>query len=207
VEGTPFRVLAPEWGRRAESAGATLDVAALTRLGRVWGGSAPGGSMRAGSVDEHRYAGVIALTPHGGAHRRDVVSAFGAGAGQGAEASSLERLADQWAPEPGVGVAERLHTRASVVPGSHLQRTLGPRPVDPAAHGVWVDAAKAIDGYRARWGIDRSAEEPLGASPLARLPPDRLADHLRTTRRIDEARARLGWREPRQAELGLDLGR
>ena len=93
-----------------------------------------------------------------------------------------------------------------MVPGNHLQRTLGPRPVDPAAHGVWMDAAKAIDGYRARWGVERSSEEPLGASPLAALPPDRLADHVRTTRRIDEARLRLGWREPRQAELGLGSG-
>ena len=207
VEGTPFRALAPEWGRRAEAAGGAVDVAALTRPGRVWAGSARGGAVRGGVVDEHRYAGVIALTPHGGAHRRDVVVAFGAGAGQGAEASSMERLADEWAPEAGVGVAEALHSRAAVVPGNHLQRTLGPRPVDPAAHGVWIGAAQAIDGYRARWGIERSSVEPLGASPLAALPGDRLADHVRTTRRIDEARVRLGWREPRQAERGLDLGR
>jgi conjugative relaxase-like TrwC/TraI family protein len=207
VAGTPFRALAPEWGRRAEATGGAVDVAALTRPGRVWGAPARGAARRGGVVDEHRYAGAIALTPHGGAHRRDVVTAFGAGTAQGAEASSLERLTDEWAPEAGVGVAERLHSRAAVVPGNHLQRTLGPRPVDPAAHGVWMDAAKAIDGYRARWGIERSSEEPLGASPLAALPADRLADHVRTTRRIDEARLRLGWREPRQAELGLDLGR
>jgi hypothetical protein len=135
------------------------------------------------------------------------VVAFGAGTAQGAEASSVEGLADAWAPESGVGVAERLHTRAAVVPGNHLQRTLGPRPVEQAPHGVWMEAAQAIEGYRARWGVDRSSTEPLGASPLARLPPERVADHLRTTRRIDEARMRLGWREPRQAEIGLDLGR
>jgi conjugative relaxase-like TrwC/TraI family protein len=215
VAGTPFRALAPEWGRRAEATGGAVDVAALTRPGRAWDGSARGAVVRGGVVDEHRYAGAIALTPHGGAHRRDVVTAFGAGTAQGAEASTLERLTDEWAPEPGVGVgvgvgvAETLHSRAAVVPGNHLQRTLGPRPVDPAAHGVWMDAAKAIDRYRARWGVERSSEEPLGASPLAALPADRLADHVRTTRRIDEARLRLGWREPRQAELGLglDLGR
>ena len=119
----------------------------------------------------------------------------------------MERLADERAPEAGVGVAEALHSRASVVPGNHLQRTLGPRPVDPAAHGVWLGAARAIDGYRARRGIDGSTVEPLGSSPLAALPGDRLADHLRTTRQIDEARVRLGWREPREAERGLDLGR
>ncbi len=209
VEGLSrsFGALVPEWGRRAAAAGVTVDVAALARPGRVSVGAARGGAARGGLVDEHRYAGVIGLTPHGGAHRRDVVAAFGAGTAQGAEASSVERLADQWAPEPGVGVAERLHPRASVVPGTHLQRTLGPRPVDPTAHGVWMDAAQAIDGYRARWGVERSSAEPLGASPLASLPPGRVADHVRTTRRIDEARQRLGWREPRQAELGLDLGR
>jgi conjugative relaxase-like TrwC/TraI family protein len=205
VEGTPFPALAPEWGRRAEAAGATVELSALTGRSLGHGGNVLG--VGGGLVDEHRYAGVIALTPHGGAHRRDVVVAFGAGTNQGAEAASLECLADEWAPEPGVGVAERLHSRAAVVPGNHLKRTLGPRPVDPAAHGVWLGAARAIDGYRARWGIERSTVEPLGASPLAALPGDRLADHLRTSRRIDEARVRLGWREPRQAERGLDLGR
>ena len=200
VEGTPFRALAPEWGRRAEAAGGALELPALRTAA---------GTARAprGVVDEHRYAGVISLTPHGGAHRRDVVVAFGAGASQGAEATSLERLADAWAPDAGVGVAERLHSRGAVVPANHLQRTLGPRPVEPVAHGVWMDAAGAIEGYRARWGVERSSDEPLGVSRLAALPTDRLADHLRTTRRIDEARMRLGWREPRQAEIGLDLGR
>ena len=105
----------------------------------------------------------------------------------------------------GRGRAAALEERRGA--GNHLQRTLGPRPVEPAAHGVWLDAAGAIEGYRARWGVDRSTAEPLGVSPLAALPADRLADHVRTTRRIDEARVRLGWREPRQAEIGLDLGR
>jgi conjugative relaxase-like TrwC/TraI family protein len=195
VLGTPFAALAPGWRQRAEAAGGSVDVGEL----RAW----PGRDV----VDEHRYAGVISLTAHGGAHRRDVVVAFGAGARQGAEATSLERLADAWAPEAGVGVAERLHARAAVVPGNHLQRTLGPRPVEPGAHGVWLEAAGAIEGYRARWGVERSSAEPLGVTPMAALPADRMVDHLRTTRRIDEARVRLGWRPPRQAELGLDLGR
>ncbi len=219
VEGTPFRALAPEWRRRAEvarAAGAAVELTALTGRGLAHGRDAEAGGRGVrgwgkadggGVVDEHRYAGVIALTPHGGARRRDVVVAFGAGASQGAEAPSMERLADEWAPDTGVGVAERVHSRAAVVPGNHLQRTLGPRPVDPAPHGVWLGAARAIEGYRARWGIDRSTVEPLGASPLAALPGDRLADHLRTTRVVDEARVRLGWREPREAERGLDLGR
>ena len=203
VEGTPFHALAPVWRRRAEAAGGTLEVQAS---GASTARSVVALAQR-GVLDEHRYAGVISLTPHGGAHRRDVVVAFGAGASQGAAATSLERLADAWAPDAAIGVAERLHSRSAVVPGTHLQRTLGPRPVEAAAHGVWMEAAGAIEGYRARWGVDRSSDAPLGVSRLAALPTERLADHLRTTRRIDEARVRLGWRHPRQAEIGLDLGR
>jgi hypothetical protein len=195
--------LAPEWGRRAEAAGWGAEAGEVRALpGRDHG---PG--VGGGVVDEHRYAGVISSTPHGGAHRRDVVAAFGAGARQGAEAATLERLVDAWAPEREVGVAERLHPRAAVVPGNHLRRTLGPRPLEPVAHRVWMEAAGAIEGYRARWGVEGSSAEPLGVTRLAALPADRLADHLRTTRRIDEARVRLGWRPPRQAEIGLDLGR
>ena len=70
----------------------------------------------------------------------------------------------------------------------------------------WVDAAAAIDAYRARWGIARSPE-PLGTgrSPagLASLPAGRLADHLRITRQLEVARTRLGRREAAAVELGL----
>jgi hypothetical protein len=36
------------------------------------------------------------------------------------------------------------------------------------------------------------------------MPLTRLADHLRVTRRLDEARVRLGRRPPAEMELGLD---
>jgi hypothetical protein len=157
-----------------------------------------------GSYDEHRFAGVIAVTPHGGAHRRDVVAAFAGSARDGVPAPSLERVTDLWASEERVGVSEELTTRRSVVPANHHLRALGPRPVDPADHETWLTAAQAIDAYRTRWGIER-ATEPLGTDRrLSSLPAPRLADHLRVARQLDAARVRLGRRAPAEMELGLD---
>ena len=103
-------------------------------------------------------------------------------------------------------MAEPVHQRRAVCPGGHALRALGPRPVDPDDHEVWLGAARAIDAYRERWGVGRAAE-PLGLdgtqASLAALPPARLADHLRATRTVDEARHRLGYREVPQVELGL----
>jgi hypothetical protein len=76
--------------------------------------------------------------------------------------------------------------------------------VDPADHQTWFSAARAIDAYRERWGIER-ATEPLDAErTLSSLPPARLADHLRVARQLDAARVRLGRRAPAEMELGLD---
>jgi conjugative relaxase-like TrwC/TraI family protein len=198
--GVPFPDLARAWGRRA-SAIAPPDLSSV--LGRA--------SEPRPRLDEHRYGAVISVTPHGGAHRRDVVEALAAAARTGATADGLEHLAAAWVPPAGpdaVGVAEPVHQRRAVGPGNHVLRALGPRPVDPGDHEVWLGAARAIDGYRERWDVGRAAE-PLGIdgtrANLAALPPARLADHLRTTRAVDEARARLGRqeREPACVELGL----
>jgi hypothetical protein len=199
--GTPYGVLGVEWRRRAGFAagpGLELDLRARPPL--------PGADSVAvpGSYDEHRFAGVIAVTPHGGAHRRDVVAAFAGSARNGVPAASLDRVTDLWAPGGRVGVAEELTTRRSVVPATHHLRALGPRPVDPEAHETWLAAARVIDAYRERWGIER-AVEPLGAGrSLSSLPPGRLADHLRVARQLDTARVRLGRRAPAEMELGLD---
>ena len=78
VEGTPFAALAPEWGRRAEAVGRGArpgdlrDLPASTardpdRSADVGARVRAGGGVRGGVLDEHRYAGVISLTPHGGA--------------------------------------------------------------------------------------------------------------------------------------------
>ena len=108
------------------------------------------------------------------------------------------------------------------MPANHLLRALGPRPSDPGAHDVWVEAAHAIHAYRERWRVDVDcadrfdranrfdrfdrAGHPLGpVTSLASLPAARLADHVRTTRLVDSARTRLGVRAPAEVELGLGL--
>jgi hypothetical protein len=206
--GRPYDDLAVEWRRRATFAGPALDLDRdLDRDRDRRAGPLSPGKDRAsvdGTYDEHRFAGAIAVTPHGGAYRRDVVAAFASSARDGVPAASLERVTDLWAPEARVGVAETLTSRRSVVPANHHLQALGPRPVDPAGHETWLTAARAIDAYRERWGIERAAE-PLGTDrSLSSLPPTRLADHLRVARQLDAARQRLGRRAPAEMELGLD---
>jgi conjugative relaxase-like TrwC/TraI family protein len=195
--GAPFTEAARSWERRAlATAGGSLDL--------PLGPGRPSG--RPAVLDEHRFAAAISLTAHGGARRRDVVAAFGAAARDGVVASGIERLVAQWVPPGPVGVDEPLHQRRSVVPANRHLRTLGPRPVDPDHHAEWVDAARALDAYRDRWGQAHTAEPGAPApspSSLASLPASRLADHVRTGRRVAAARARLGWRAPVTAERVL----
>ena len=117
--------LAAEWARRAVAAGPGLEL-----------GARPGRRL----VDEHAFAAVISLTPHGGAHRRDVVRAFGAGAPDGIEAGALERLVSRSVAAPTVtarGVAEPLMARRAVVPTNHALRALGtPAPRSRPARSV-----------------------------------------------------------------------
>jgi hypothetical protein len=200
--GASYDELAVEWRRRAGDAGPRLehDLGAQVRV------PSPGTDRGCvpGWYDEHCFAGVIAVTPHGGAYRRDVVAAFAGSARDGVPAASLERVTDLWAPDERVGVSEELTTRRSVVPENHHLRALGPRPVEPVHHETWLTAARAIDAYRARWGIER-ASEPLGTDrSLSSLPAARLADHVRVARQLDAARVRLGRRAPAEMELGLD---
>jgi conjugative relaxase-like TrwC/TraI family protein len=201
VTGRPYDELAVEWRRRAAHAGPALE---LDQRVRPLPPQAHDLAADRGSYDEHRFAGVIAATPHGGVHRRDVVAGFAGSARDGVPAASLDSVTDLWAPDARVGVAETLTSRRSVVPANHHVQALGPRPVDPAGHETWLTAARAIDAYRQRWGIER-ATEPLGTDRrLSSLPPARLADHLRVARQLDAARVRLGRRAPAEMELGLE---
>jgi conjugative relaxase-like TrwC/TraI family protein len=159
------------------------------------------------TLDEHRYAATISLTAHGGAHRRDVVAAFGAAAREGLDQRALDSFVRDWVPhEPdgAVGVAEVLHRRRDVVPGNHLLRALGPRPATPPEHQLWLSAAQAIDAYRGRWDIRGAvamgADDPVA---LAAMAPRRLADHVRTARLVETVRTQLGHRVPQAVELGL----
>jgi conjugative relaxase-like TrwC/TraI family protein len=188
--GAPFADLETLWRQRADAVGGCLEL----EPGRPPAGRAV--------LDEHRFAGVISLPAHGGAHRRDVVAAFGAAAREGATASTVERLVAQWVPPGPVGVAEPLQQRRTVVPANHHLRALGPRPVDPDDHAVWLGAARALDAYRDRWGSAHKREAGGESPNLAGLPARRLADHIRTEREVAAARSRLGWREPATVERG-----
>jgi conjugative relaxase-like TrwC/TraI family protein len=188
-----------QWEQRARSFGPVLVLEEV--LGRR-----PAPAL----FDEHRYAAGISLTEHGGAHRRDVVAAFASAAPAGIHEGALAHVVEAWVPvpvSPAVGVAEPLHARREVLPAPHLLSALGPRPTTSAGHDVWLDAAHAIDAYRTRWGLQAApVSEALGPQDrdaLARLPAARLADHLRTARHVDVARARLGVRPPAAVELGL----
>lgn len=199
--GLDFAELTAQWQRRAFFVGSDADqIRAL--LGRA------DRSAGAPILDEHRFGAALSLTPDRVARRRDVAAAFGAAALGGAPAQSVERLTDLWTPRLSartqIGVAEDVRTLRSVIPGGHLLGVLGPRPVHPADHAVWRDAAKLIDDYRARWDVPRGSDA-LGtegrASGISSLPTERLIDHLKTTRHVEVARQRLGWRAPRQHEM------
>ena len=191
----PFDEQVGRWSRQARAAGGPPQLDLRRR---------PGADHPV--LDEHRFAGVISLPAHGGARRRDVVSAFGAAAHEGVTAEALERLVDQWVAPGPIGVAEPLQPRRTVVPANQHLQALGPRPVDPDDHAVWLGAARALNAYSERWGTAHAAA-PSGATctapNLAALPATRLADHLRTEREVASARARLGWSVPMTAERGL----
>ena len=193
--GLRYGDLVVEWVRRARAAGGPP--------GRLLEPGRPGRGGRSPVLDEHHFAALISLTPHGGARRRDVVAAFGAAAPDGVPTGSLERMVDEWVPGGLVGVAEPLQPRRAVVPANHLLRTLGPRPLHAGDHELWMGAARAVDAYRERWGLGRSPEA-LGATSttdLASMPALRLADFVRTARHLDSVRARLGRRQPLAVEL------
>jgi conjugative relaxase-like TrwC/TraI family protein len=203
--GLDFCELSSQWERRARSFGSPgAEMAAVLTPRPV---RAP-----AQSLDEHRFGAVLSLAPDGAARRRDVIAAFGTAAVDGADEQGLEQLTDLWTPAVSdraqLGVAEDSRTLRSVVPGGHLLATLGPRPCNPVDHEVWRDAGRAIDDYRGRWGVTK-ATDALGSdalpSGISSLPTERLIDHLQTSRHIEVACQRLGWRPARTHEM--DRGR
>ena len=202
ASGISFAALTSDWERRARAVGES-GTELVAQVGqRVDVVARP-------VLSEFRFRATLSYTADGAARRRDVVEGFGTAAVDGAGAPTLERLTDLWVPPTRhVGVAEEAHAPRDVVPGDHLMAALGPRPVNARDHRVWREGAQAIETYRRVWGVTRSAA-PLGVEgpgcALSSLPAARLADHLRTARTVEEARLRLGWREPRA--LGLDRGR
>ncbi|HVA07818.1 MAG TPA: MobF family relaxase [Acidimicrobiales bacterium] len=191
-----FAALTAQWVRRASSLGLE---------GPVRGSIPRAGAPREQVVDEHRFLSTLSGAPDGAARRRDLVASFGVAAVDGATADTLARVTDLWIPpHPAhdVGVAERVHPLASLVPGSHLLRELGPRPLDPVAHAIWREAAKGIEDYRTRW---RVSPESFSSARGSTLPVHQLIDRLETDHRVREARLQLGWRAP--PVLEMDRGR
>jgi conjugative relaxase-like TrwC/TraI family protein len=193
-EGTAFCELVPQWRQRAAVAlGGPPDLS-------QWRHDRP---LASPTLSEHQFAGVLSVAPDGRAHRRDVVSAFAHAARDGATASSLSQLTELWLPEAGTrpGIAEGSYPGSAVVPGPHLLRALGSRPIDVPQHAVWLEGARSINAYRARWRV--TGPETLGASHCQPgWSTDRMVDHLRTADFMESARARLGRREPMTIELG-----
>ena len=102
---------------------------------------------------------VISLTPHGGAHRRDVVAAFGAAAPDGVPAGSTSSgSSTQWVP----GRPRRGGGAAAAPRGPWCRRTTscarsGPRPL----------ASGRPRGVAGRGPGHRRLPRALGARPLA----------------------------------------
>jgi conjugative relaxase-like TrwC/TraI family protein len=203
--GLEYGELSSQWKRRAVSVGGSP-----SEIGELLGRRAS--SRGEEPLNEHRFGATLSLSPDGAARRRDVVAAFAAAAVGGADAQSVEVLADLWTPSGSgrtqIGVAEDVFSLRNVVPGRHLLEELGPRPVHPVDHEVWRDAAQAINDYRRRWGVARGSDAlGLAALPsgIASLPTERLVAHLRTARQVETARQRLGWHVTRTHEM--DRGR
>ena len=127
-------------------------------------------------------------------------AAFGAAAADGVAGGrrSSDSSADWVATRAGRGGRDRRNRAAPCVPATII--------CAPSARARSIRQTTSSGSARpepstptgTRWGLSGSVE-PLGttASPeLASLPTDRLADHLRTTRHLDAARARLGRGEP-----------
>jgi conjugative relaxase-like TrwC/TraI family protein len=191
--GGSYDELSSQWIHRARSLG-------IGPLGVVSVLEQRASTAGAARLDEHRFGAVLSLAPDGAARRRDVVAAFGTAAVGGANAQSVERLADLWTPPISdrveIGVAEDARSLRSVMPGPHVLRELGPRPVNPSEHELWRDAALAIDVYRRRWGVVHGGDA-LGVAALpsgvSSLPTERLVEHLRVARDVELTRHRLGW--------------
>jgi len=161
-------------------------------------------------LDEHRFSAAIFEAGPRGISRRDALGAWAAALPGGASGHELTRCVDVLADwGTGAGVGEPFHRPGPLVPASHVLHVLGPRPASAEALVVWRSAASSIGRYRARWGVDDPARA-LGAqtrAELSALPARRLADHLATSRALDDALMRLGRSRERDRARGLDVTR
>ncbi len=188
----PFADLEALWRQRADDVGGRLELEP---------GRAPAGRA---VLDEHRFAGVISLPAHGGAHRRDVVAAFGAAARDGATAVGRRtsgravgsaRVRSEW-PSRCSSAGRWSRRTITSAPWAPVRSTPTTTRCGWAPPAPWTPTGT---GGASRAPRRRSASRPN----LAALPAPRLADHIRTERAVAAARARLGWREPATVDRGL----
>jgi len=163
------------------------------------------------ALDEHRFAAsIVDADRPAGTPRRDALFAWASALRDGARGEDVARCVDLLADwGAGTGVAEERRGARGLLPTAYERRTLGPRPGVPDALMVWQAAATAIARYRARWGVVDETRS-LGASApgeLAALSSSRLADHLRTSRVVDEALVSLGRRREQDRERELSVSR
>ncbi len=162
------------------------------------------------AVDEHSLAGAVYERSGRGVARREFVAAWAGALVGGATADDVGRCVDlvaEWGA--GIGVAERCHPPAALVPPARLVRLLGPRPASPDGLVVWQSAASRVEQYRERWGVHdpQAALGPGTRASLAALSPRRLADRLATARVVADALARLGRRRERDLDHVRVIGR
>ena len=197
--GVSFAELASEWERRARAVGNRARTLVAHAGRRVETVPRP-------VLSEFRFRATLSQTADGAVRRRDLIEGFGTaarGRRPGADARAPGRSLG--APDGSRGSRRRGTTRR----GPWCRATISSPPSDPGPStpgitGCGGRGAQAIEAYRQVWGVTKSAA-PLGVDgpgcALSSLPAPRLAHHLRTVRTVQEARLRLGWREPRALEL------
>ncbi len=147
--GSPYADAVAEWERRARASDGPLPLVLEPRRRER-------GAEGRARLDEHRFAGELSLTPHGGARRRDVVVAFGAAATDGVSAGSLERLVGHWVPRG----PDRGGRTAATAPGRDAREpsSAGARSPPRRSRG-----APAVGRCRTR---HRRLPGPVGPEPL-----------------------------------------
>jgi conjugative relaxase-like TrwC/TraI family protein len=118
----------------------------------------PRSRARSDVIDEHRFAGLVALSSP---TSRVVVGAFAESAPGGIDASSVERAAARLGPERGHGLSEQRFAARSVLPSRTSLRLLGPRPTRRDALEAWWRRSDSIERRSAERTLSGPSRAPL----------------------------------------------
>jgi conjugative relaxase-like TrwC/TraI family protein len=118
----------------------------------------PRSQVRADVIDEHRFAGLVALTSP---TSREVVVALAESAPGGIDAGSLERAASRLGPERGHGLGERRFAARAALPGRASLRLLGPRPTGRNALEAWWRRSESLERRSTERALSASDRRPL----------------------------------------------